>query len=205
MKRVALVTVLGLGLLGGVMGCEEKAPEAPKGGMLDGVKDAAKGAADKAKDAAKDTAKAAGDAAHAAADKAKDAAHSAADAAKATADKAKDAAAGAADKAKEAAAGAMDAAKEKAMAGLKTMMDGAKDKIAALTKGGEALPADKKPDFTKAMSGITEQFGALTKNFDGLKSLSGDGLMTKIKELTGSGEGLMKTITETAAKFGIKL
>jgi hypothetical protein len=197
MKRLALVlaAAAGVGAMG-LIGCEEKKADATK--AAGGLADAAKNAAGKAADATKDAAKAAGD-------KAADAAKAAGDAAKAGMDKAKDAGAAVADKAKDAAAGAADALKEKAVGGLKTMLDGAKSKIEALTKGGETLAADKKPDFTKAMTGINEQFGALTKGFDGLKSLSGDGLMAKVKELTGTGEGLMKTVTETAAKFGIKL
>ncbi len=109
------------------------------------------------------------------------------------------------DKAKDATAGMADKAKDAASAGLKNLLDTAKTKIDALTKAGESLKADQKPEFAKALSGITDQFGSLSKGFDGLKGMSGDGLMAKVKELTGNGEGLLKTISSTAEKFGLKL
>lgn len=203
MKRLALVLAAAGAM--GLIGCEEKKADEVKGGIADAAKnaagkaaDATKAAADKATTAVKDAGKAAGDAAKAGVDKAKEAGT-------AVADKAKETGTAMADKAKDAASGAADAVKDKAVAGVKSLVDGAKEKIAALTKGGETLPADKKPEFSKALTGINEQFGNLSKNFDGLKSLSGDSLMAKVKELTGSGEGLMKSITDTAAKYGIKL
>lgn len=180
----------------GLVGCEEKKPDAAKavGGMMDAAKDAAGKAADSAKATADKAAAAAKDAGAAATDKAKDlgtkASAAASDAAKAVSDKAKE---------------ASDAMKDKAIAGVKSMVDAAQEKIKAMTAAGAKLPAEKQPEFGKAMTGINEQFASFTKSFDGLKSLSGDGLMAKVKDMTGMGDGLMKTISETAAKFGLKI
>lgn len=177
--------IAGLALIAG--GCEKK-PDATS--ALDQAKQATQAAADKAKDAAKsagDAAKAAGDKAAAAAT---DASKAAGDAAKAAGDKAKDMG---------------NAAIEAAKAPLKNLMDTAKTKLDGLVKGGASLTGDKKGEFDKAVTGIQSTFGDLTKGFDGLKDLKLDTLTTKVKEMTTKGEGLLKSINDTAAKFGIKL
>lgn len=121
------------------------------------------------------------------------------------ASKAGDAMQGAADKAKAAGADLANKATDALQGEVKNLMDTAKTKIDALVKGGSNLAADKKPEFDKAVSGIQSTFGELTKNFDGLKDQTGEGLMKTLNELKTKGTELMATVKTTAEKFGIKI
>jgi hypothetical protein len=121
------------------------------------------------------------------------------------ANKAGDAMKGAADKAKAAGADLATKATDALQGEVKNLMDTAKTKIDALVKGGSGLAADKKPEFDKAVSGIQSTFGELTKNFDGLKGQTGEGLAKTLGELKTKGTELMTTVKTTAEKFGIKI
>lgn len=176
------------------VGCEEKKPEAPKP-ALPSVPAKAADAAKAAGDAVKDAAKAAGD-------KMSDAAKTAGDAVKAGAEKAKDAAAGAVDKAKDAAGGLADKVKEGLVSEVKAMGEKLKGQLDTLTKGGEALPADKKVGFEAALTPLKDQFKSMS---DSVSKLTAGTDTKAISELKDKGTTLLSGIKSVAEKFGIKL
>jgi uncharacterized phage infection (PIP) family protein YhgE len=119
------------------------------------------------------------------------------DAAKSTTDAARNAAKSATDTVKDAAA--------KLQEEIKGMVDTAKTRLDALTKGGSSVAADKKPEFDKVVSDLSAQFKSLSDGFAGLKDHTGDALTKKIGELKDIGAKLMDGIKAAADKYGIKI
>lgn len=123
------------------------------------------------------------------------------DAAKSTTDAARNAAKSATDSVKDAAASATAKLQEE----IKGMVDTARARLDALTKGGSSVAADKKSEFDKAVSDLSTQFKSLSDGFAGLKDHAGDALTRKLGELKDIGTKLMDGIKATADKYGIKI
>lgn len=127
-------------------------------------------------------------------------------------DSAKKSASGMADKAKDAASTATDKAKDmgnvvgdRLKGEVQNLMDTVKGKVDQLTKGGETLKAEQKPEFDKAIAGIKSTWEDVSKSFSSASSQTGDGLMKGLNDAKDKGIKLLDTVKTTAEKFGIKL
>jgi uncharacterized protein YaaN involved in tellurite resistance len=123
-------------------------------------------------------------------------------------DKMKDAGNAAADKMKDAGHAVADKTKEMGSAlkgDVQNLVDTLKTKVDTLTKGGDSLPADQKPEFDKAMTTIKSGWSDLSAKFQSASSATGDAMAKGLADAKDAGMKLMDSIKTTADKFGIKM